>query len=180
MKTIINYKAFLLGLLIASITLFSQSEYKVSKANYSGSYTMGELSSQNMRVFGTFGQAITTSGTEGNTMIKSGFWYGVQPAFITSVNNENELVPKQYTLSQNYPNPFNPSTNIKYSLPKASDVTIKIYDILGREVRTLVNKEQQPGNYVITFNSNKLASGTYIYRIIAGDFVQVKKMMLLK
>jgi hypothetical protein len=97
---------------------------------------------------------------------------------VTSV--EGEELPAGYALEQNYPNPFNPATTIKYSIPKESQVSLKIYDVLGREVMTLMDAKQNAGKYDITFNASKLASGVYIYRIIAGDFVQTKKMMLLK
>ena len=87
-------------------------------------------------------------------------------------------VPTEFKLSQNYPNPFNPSTTVKYSIPVAT--RIKIYDMLGQEVATLVNKEQTPGRYEVTFNASQLASGTYIYRIVVNNFVDTKKLMLLK
>ncbi|WKZ68774.1 MAG: T9SS type A sorting domain-containing protein [Melioribacteraceae bacterium] len=92
---------------------------------------------------------------------------------------ENEL-PKEFRLEQNYPNPFNPSTKIKYQLPQASYVTIKIYDMLGREIKVLTQKHLQAGNYELTFDGSDLASGTYIYRITAGDFTDSKKLLLLK
>ncbi len=100
---------------------------------------------------------------------------------ITSVEDELSNIPKEYSLAQNYPNPFNPSTKIFYQLPKASRVSLIVYDVLGREVATLVNKMQQPGSYTVTFSTQDgRASGVYFYRIHAGDFVAVKKMMLLK
>lgn len=90
-------------------------------------------------------------------------------------------VPIVFSLEQNYPNPFNPTTTIKYSLPAESRVILKIYNMLGQEVTTLVNNEQQSqGYYTATFNASNLASGMYIYRIEAGSFTSVKKMMLLK
>ncbi len=97
----------------------------------------------------------------------------------------SEAIPAQFTLFQNYPNPFNPTTLISYTLPKRSTVSLKIYDILGREVRSLLNSEQGPGVYKIEWDGKnnygtKVASGSYIYRIEAGDFVQSKKMILLK
>ena len=85
-----------------------------------------------------------------------------------------------YYLEQNYPNPFNSSTIIEYRIPEKSNVTIKIYDILGREVRTLNQGEQVPWHYKVNFNALSLASGVYFYRITAGDFIQTKKMILLK
>ena len=88
--------------------------------------------------------------------------------------------PLQFILFQNYPNPFNPSTVINYEIPKSSLVTLKVYDVLGREVATLVNEEKPAGRYNATFDASKYSSGVYFYRITAGDFSQIKKMVLLK
>jgi hypothetical protein len=93
--------------------------------------------------------------------------------------NGGEMV-KTYELTQNYPNPFNPNTTIKYQIPKTSIVTLKVYDILGAEVATLVNEEKNPGKYEVSFNATRLASGVYIYRLIAEKFISSKKMILLK
>jgi len=98
---------------------------------------------------------------------------------VTKVEEENSF-HYNFVLEQNYPNPFNPSTNIKYSLPQATIVTIKIYDISGRELKTLVNKYQQAGNYEVQFIDKSLASGMYIYRMQAGEFTDTKKLLLLK
>ncbi len=92
----------------------------------------------------------------------------------------NKNIPKQFALSQNYPNPFNPITNIKYDLPKDIFVSIKIYDMLGREIKTLVNEFKNAGSYVVSFNGSELASGIYFYRIQAGNFASVKRMVLIK
>ena len=88
--------------------------------------------------------------------------------------------PTLVNLYQNYPNPFNPNTTIKYSLPEASFVTLKVYNLIGEEIATLVNTEQTIGNYEVEFNAITLPSGTYFYRIQAGDFVETEKMMLIK
>jgi hypothetical protein len=96
-------------------------------------------------------------------------------------NKVTNNIPTVFSLSQNYPNPFNPTTTIKYALPKDVKVTIKIYDILGKLVTTLVNGElKKAGYYETTFNGNNFASGVYFYRIEAGEFVQSKKMVLVK
>jgi hypothetical protein len=87
---------------------------------------------------------------------------------------------KSYDLSQNYPNPFNPVTTIKYQIPKSGVVTLKVYDILGKEVANLVNEYKDEGKYNINFDASKLASGVYIYQIKANDYISSKKMMLLK
>ncbi|MBU2491175.1 MAG: T9SS type A sorting domain-containing protein [Bacteroidetes bacterium] len=100
---------------------------------------------------------------------------------VTSVEDtyENNL-PRTFKLEQNYPNPFNPSSTIKYDIPKNSFVKIIVYDILGREIKILLNEEKSPGSYEINFDAKYLASGIYFYTINAGEFYQSKKMILLK
>ncbi|MBI2418500.1 MAG: T9SS type A sorting domain-containing protein [Ignavibacteriales bacterium] len=89
-------------------------------------------------------------------------------------------IPSAYKLSNNYPNPFNPSTRINYDLPKSGYITIKLYDILGKEIATLVDEEKQAGSYILDFNASHLASGTYFYRIKVNDFTTVRKMVLIR
>ncbi len=100
----------------------------------------------------------------------------------SSITGTKELnsITHSYSLSQNYPNPFNPSTVINYSIPKSGLVTIKIYDVLGREVTTLVNEQKSAGNYFVQFSGSHLSSGIYFYRLTAGSFTQTKKLVLLK
>jgi len=93
---------------------------------------------------------------------------------------ETSIIPKEYKLYQNYPNPFNPVTTIKYQLPLNSKVTLTIYDILGKEITKLVNEEQEAGKYQVTFDAKRYASGVYICRIIAGNFVKTIKMSMVK
>lgn len=95
-------------------------------------------------------------------------------------HNNSVFIPKEYALNQNYPNPFNPSTTISYDIPKDGLVKIKIYDITGREIKTLVNELKTAGRYAVSFNGGNIASGIYFYRIEAGDFIQTKRMMLIK
>ena len=95
-------------------------------------------------------------------------------------NLSNVTSSSQYKLFDNYPNPFNPTTIINYQIPNNSFVTLKIYDELGREIRTIVNQYQTKGRYDISFNAENLASGIYFYKLQTGNFVSVKKMMLLK
>ncbi len=99
---------------------------------------------------------------------------------LQSLSLEPITVIKDFVLSQNYPNPFNPTTVIDYTIPKESHVTLKIYDVLGQEVRTLVDQDQQVGRYSVNFNGSSLASGVYFYRLFAGNHVITKKMLLLK
>ena len=100
-------------------------------------------------------------------------------SMLSSRDNRNIRV-ETYRLEQNYPNPFNPTTNITYVLPKAENVSLKVYDVLGREVATLVNEVKPAGAYTVPFNASNLASGVYFYKLQAGSFVQTKKMMLVK
>jgi hypothetical protein len=93
---------------------------------------------------------------------------------------EVDFLLEDYSLSQNYPNPFNPSTNISFTLTRSSFVTLKIYNVLGNEITTLVNKVIPGGNHQIEFNASGLSSGIYLYTINAGDFVETKKMVLMK
>jgi ligand-binding sensor domain-containing protein len=110
----------------------------------------------------------------------SGVWRRPLSELITTVKGNEDQVPAQFRLDQNYPNPLNPSTTINYSIPKAGQVTLKVYDVLGKEVATLVNEEESSGNYHIVFNANKLASGVYFYRLSAGNSVITKKLILMK
>ncbi|MBK8552140.1 MAG: S8 family peptidase [Ignavibacteria bacterium] len=95
-------------------------------------------------------------------------------------NNLITEMPEKYSLSQNYPNPFNPVTNVEFGIMKLGFVSLKIYDVLGKEVATLVNENLQPGTYKYNFDASNLSSGIYFYRIKAGDFIETRSMMLLK
>ncbi|MBK8944280.1 MAG: T9SS type A sorting domain-containing protein [Ignavibacteriae bacterium] len=110
------------------------------------------------------------------------------------INNDNQFgfyetdvmpIIDHYELFQNYPNPFNPTTTIKYSIPSSvqsekSNVKLIIYDVLGKEIETLVNENKSPGNYEVNFNASNFAAGVYYYQLKTGDFVKTKKMVLMK
>jgi len=103
------------------------------------------------------------------------------PDSLTEIDgNSFALNPKNFYLFQNYPNPFNPITSIKYSLQKEGLASLKVYDVLGKEVATLVNEFKNTGSYAVSFNAESLSSGVYFYRLQAGSFVETKKMILLK
>ena len=106
------------------------------------------------------------------------FWTDSEQ-LIVGIEDE-ETLPTEFVLEQNYPNPFNPSTKIKYSVPQMSNVVIKVYDVLGNEIETLVNEEKPAGTYELTWYAENLPSGVYFYRIQAGSFFETKKMILLK
>jgi hypothetical protein len=113
------------------------------------------------------------------------WWWAVDNVTIhacdlVGVPKEKEPVPVNYSLSQNYPNPFNPTTMISYALPRSGFVKLTVYDVIGREVKTLVNEYKTAGTYNVAFDGSSLASGLYIYKITAGDYTGVKKMILVK
>ncbi len=120
-----------------------------------------------------------------------GVWMSPLSELVTDVtDNANNKIPSSFILEQNYPNPFNPTTTIKYSIPQSGFVTIKVFNLLGQEVATLVSKEQRAGEYSIEFsakggsasggNASNLASGIYMYRLQAGNYSLTRKMILLK
>ena len=131
-------------------------------------------------ILGSFGQDATGNITDGTYKLSGGFWANNVFAVTAVQPNTSTNLPVSFNLYQNYPNPFNPSTVIKYELPKSSFVTVKLYNLLGSEIKTLVNGYQQTGVYSITFDGSNLSSGVYLYRIIAGNYSQTKKMILLK
>ncbi len=102
------------------------------------------------------------------------------PACLTGIETVNNQIPNAYNLSQNYPNPFNPTTNIKFAIPTSGMVKLVVFDVLGREVTTLVNEFRNAGNFVVDFDASSLSSGVYFYRLESGDFKQTRKMLLVK
>ncbi len=98
---------------------------------------------------------------------------------VTAVERQDE-VPGAYALSQNYPNPFNPTTTIQIAVPSAGRVVVKVFDVLGKEEATLVDADMPAGSYTVTFDASRLASGTYFYRMQAGEFVATKRMLVLR
>jgi hypothetical protein len=93
---------------------------------------------------------------------------------------ENEMNPNSFSLEQNYPNPFNPSTTIKFNLGKAGFTTLKLYNVIGKEVANIVNDQLEAGAHEVTFNANDLPTGTYFYKLTSGNYTETRKMMLLK
>jgi hypothetical protein len=132
-----------------------------------GNYNVGSLA-----ISGTYLFAST---------LYDGVWQRPLSEMITSVREiaRNEM-PSEYRIGTNYPNPFNPTTKIKYQIPELSFVTLKVFDVLGSEVATLVNEEKLIGNYEIEFDAQELTSGIYFYELQAGSFVETKKMVLMK
>jgi hypothetical protein len=109
------------------------------------------------------------------------FWRdSLTAVIITAIAHEETNIPTEFKLNQNYPNPFNPITTIEFDLPKTGEVSLKIYNILGEEVITLVSERLSAGSYSYEWEASNLASGVYLYRLQTGDYVETKKMILMR
>jgi|WetSurMetagenome_2_1015567.scaffolds.fasta_scaffold72625_2 photosystem II stability/assembly factor-like uncharacterized protein len=152
------------------------AQYKISKtSDFGATWTTtmtgtGKVYYNINFVWYQLGWLVGSGGTILKTTNMGGVWVG----------KTGTEVPQNYSLSQNYPNPFNPSTVIKYQIPANTNVVLKISDITGKEISTLVNEKQTAGTYEATFDASALSSGIYFYRIIAGDYVKTMKMILIK
>lgn len=131
-----------------------------------------------MKISSIYGWSVRTTDGYTATASPDSFLFRTSDG-VTSVNDLRQL-PKAFALYQNYPNPFNPSTVISYDLPVNGAVALRVYDILGREVETIVNERQVAGNHTATFNASNLPSGVYFYRLQAGSFVAIRKSILIK
>ena len=145
-----------------------------------GNILIGNGATHSVKMFDSNGNYI-------EDFIPSGFGGLVTPNAIViretgtlSVDDNENISLKNFQLEQNYPNPFNPTTVIRYQLPITSDVTIKVFNILGKEITTLVNEELSTGEHEVTFNATEFPSGIYFYQLIAGNFIETKKMIYLK
>ncbi len=114
-----------------------------------------------------------------NSIDSNGIHHPIDLTVITGIEKPKEI-PSNFTMSQNYPNPFNPSTKIKFTVPQAGQINLKIFNSLGQEVKTLVSEEKDIGNYEVSFNASNLPSGIYFYKLQAGSFIESKKMILMK
>lgn len=122
---------------------------------------------------------VLTDSASGDTGLLTG--WSIQVTYQNPVGGIHTIeIPNYYSLGQNYPNPFNPSTVIKFTLPKTENVKLVVFDILGKEVKTLVNEERTPGVYEINFDASSLSSGVYFYRLVAGSYTAAKKMLIIK
>jgi len=129
--------------------------------------------------------------SDDNVEVRTRYFYKLEDVDISGKKTQHGPIsiditaPERFELSQNYPNPFNPQTNIRYQLPQSGRVVLKVYDVLGREVITLVDAEKEAGFHIITWNARddlgrKVSSGVYYYQVISGDFQETRKMLLLK
>jgi hypothetical protein len=140
----------------------------------------GFVSNDSLQMNITIGQPLVGVVQNSSYILRSGFWHQTS-SFITDVEEvQGTSLPTEFRVRQNYPNPFNPSTIISYALPEQSLVSLRIYDVLGRLVQTLIHETQAPGVYKFNFDASRLASGVYFYRLVAGSFVDTKKLVLVR
>ncbi len=176
-----NIRALVIAAVLLAGTSFTARSQTWSITNSVFGTGMTPASGNGYIMDGTLGQAIIGPvGPINNIFIGQGFWYQAASG-ISSVTETNQ-VADGFSLEQNYPNPFNPSTTINYSVGERTKVTIRVMNLLGQEVHTpLVDQVQDPGQYKIDFtDADNLPSGTYIYRMDAGNFSASKRMVLLK
>lgn len=128
---------------------------------------------------GNVGQTVISNSSSSIHSVQHGFWQLYYQNVVQDVR-DGISVPTVFKLEQNYPNPFNPSTIIKFAIPERVNVNIKIYDILGGEVTTLINQDMDAGWYELKFDAGNYSSGIFIYRMQAGNYVSTKKMLMVK
>ena len=164
-----------------SITLFLSTsvvnaQYQIRASVVGGGG--GVISGSTYRISSTAGQTFIGSIQSSNYRKQVGFWRPAQ--LLTPVEQLLDLIPLEYRLDQNYPNPFNPVTNIRFTLKERSHATLVVYNLLGQKVATLIEQELGAGEYVAQFDPNTLATGIYVYRLTTTNFVQSRRMLLLK
>ncbi|MFI5252982.1 MAG: T9SS type A sorting domain-containing protein [Bacteroidota bacterium] len=164
-------------LMVAGTNLFAGTGDGVFLSTDNGT----NWTSVNAGLEGSYGMSLAVFGTDLFVGTLTGVWRRPLSEMITSVyENSGGELPKSFALEQNYPNPFNPSTQIHFSLPKAGYVSLKIYDLLGKDVATLIAQDLHAGNYTTDWNATSIASGVYIYRLQAGNYIETKKLVLMK
>jgi hypothetical protein len=132
-------------------------------------------------ITGTFGQIVTHGGLGVNvTYDANKVTVTVTSPLAIDENGGEDNIPNHYALQQNYPNPFSPSTTIKFGIPSSELVTLKVYDLTGREVAVLMNEQKRAGSYTIRFDADKLAAGVYFYRLEARALREIRKMLLVR
>ncbi len=172
------------------IMIFCISSTSTNAQTRLASYVVGNgavvISNGNHTLSATIGQSIIGSISNTSHINNVGFWYQYVKTITDVEENLMLETPREFELFQNYPNPFNPTTVIRYGLPKESNVKVIVYNILGEMVNTLVDNVQKAGYYEVNWNAANNSSGVYFYKIMgyapgrAGDFVDVKKMLLLR
>ncbi len=134
----------------------------------------------NTRIQSVAGQNFVGSSLQANTQIISGFLADTSFRSVLVAVKPDEALPDRYSLAQNYPNPFNPATTVHFEIPKQSHVLLRVYNLLGQDVMTVMDEEKVAGGYDVRINGSSLSSGVYFYRLEAGDFAQTRKLVIVK
>jgi hypothetical protein len=167
----------LLLLLVTAVHYPANAQFKIPYDVVAGGGA--QMHSANYGSRGTSGQMVIGTGNSDSFGSNAGFWYSPGTT-VTGTGDTKGDVPTTFSLQQNHPNPFNPSTTIRFSLPRHSHVKLRVYDVSGRLVTTLVDRGMMAGVHSVVWNASGLATGVYLYRIQAGGFVQTRKLVLLK
>ena len=156
-----------------------QGQFVLRNVVFSAGAVTGESASY--RLTTTLGEPFAGRAASSSFIVTLGFWATVPPeATAPTAIEAIDAVPKRFSLDQNYPNPFNPATRIRYALPEPASARLMIYDVLGREVSLLVDRQQAAGTYEVTFEAGDLPSGVYFYHLRAGDYSETRKMLIVK
>jgi hypothetical protein len=168
-------------ILICTLCAFTAAEVKAQTTLRTGVFATGGgmLSNGTYAAAGTMGQSVIGRSVGTTFAASAGFW-GDGGVILEVEEPATIEVPAEYALMQNYPNPFNPMTTIRYGLPRKSTPTLAIFNALGQQVALLVDGEQEAGYHDVKFDASGFASGVYFYRLVAGDFVQTRKLLLLR
>jgi len=181
MKTL--FRKIILLTLLTTIVVMSQPMKHIAQEMSNGN---ARSSGKTLNLYCSIGKPITITMKSSTLIVMGNVW---QNGNNTALNSENtmiqplpdeSLLPAEFTLTQNYPNPFNPTTVINYSVPVTGTVVLKIYNMLGVEVATIVNGVQDPGYKSVVWNASGMPSGIYFYKLTAGSFTDVKKLLLMK
>jgi hypothetical protein len=153
------------------------SQYKLQRGVFGNGATASANTTHQLK--GTVGQPAI--GVTQHTTLRHqiGFWYQI-PQLPTSVETISTEMPLEYRLEQNFPNPFNPATTIRFALRARDEVTVRIFDLLGREITTLLKEELPAGVHQLTFDATELPSGMYFYQLVTKEFLQTRKLLLVK
>ncbi len=169
-----------LFLLVIPLCVLQSSDVVRSQEWFSVNSGGGRGSNSNLIVITTLGQPAVGKSSNGGQVMCTGFLTGLPLTGGPVSASPAESLPLRFELGQNYPNPFNPSTTIRYQLPSETHVTLKIFDLIGREVATLVDGEMPAGKHTVRYDGKNASSGIYFYRINSAHFTAVKRMVLMK